>query len=160
MAPIKSSLIRMGVALFLLTGCMAVLPDPVIETHLDNDESVKSILNVQLSEWQGVRYKVGGLSKSGIDCSGFVYLTYHHRFGLELPRTTRGQSKSGRKVSRNQLQPGDLEFFKTGCFDRHVGIYTEDRRFIHVSTKKGMMLSNLEDPYWKKRYWKAVRVFK
>jgi cell wall-associated NlpC family hydrolase len=150
----------MGVAIFLLAGCMAVLPDPDEETHLENDESVKSILIAQLREWQGVRYKTGELSKSRIDCSGFVYLTYRHHFGMELPRTARGQSKSGRKVSLNQLQPGDLVFFKTGWFDRHVGIYTEDRRFVHISTKKGVILSSMEDPYWTKRYWKAVRVFR
>ncbi len=94
----------------------------------------------------------------GLDCSGFVYLTYQSRFGMTLPRTTQRQAKFGRKISPRRLQPGDLVFFKTGWFDRHVGIYVEDRRFLHVSTKNGVQLSSLEDPYWRKRYWKAVRI--
>jgi len=155
---IKSNLITMGAVIFLLVGCMAVLPESGKQSALESGESVKSILYAQLRNWQGVRYQAGGLSKSGIDCSGFVYLTYRHHFNMEFPRTTRGQSKLGRKVSRKQLQPGDLVFFKTGWFDRHVGIYIEDRRFIHVSTKKGVMLSSLEDPYWLKKYWTAIRV--
>jgi len=148
----------MVAVIFLLAGCMAVLPESGKQAALESGESVKSILYTQLRDWQGVRYQAGGLSKSGIDCSGFVYLTYHHHFNMELPRTTRDQSKLGQKVSRKQLQPGDLVFFKTGWFDRHVGIYIEDRRFIHVSTKKGVMLSNLEESYWEKNYWKAIRI--
>jgi len=155
---IKPNLITMGAVIFLLAGCMAVLPESGKQAALENDESVISILYTQLRDWQGVRYQAGGLSKSGIDCSGFVYLTYRHHFNMELPRTTRDQSKLGQKVSRKQLQPGDLVFFKTGWFDRHVGIYIEDRRFIHVSTKKGVMLSNLEESYWEKNYWKAIRI--
>lgn len=155
---IKPNLITMGAVIFLLAGCMAVLPEYGKQTALESDESVKSILYAQLRDWQGVRYQAGGLSRSGIDCSGFVYLTYRHHFNMELPRTTRGQSKTGQKVFRKQLQPGDLVFFKTGWFDKHVGIYIEDCRFIHVSTKKGVTLSSLEDPYWTKKYWKSIRV--
>ena len=65
MSPIKSSLIRMGVAIFLLTGCMAILPETGKETHLENDESVKSILYAQLREWQGYDTRLAGFQNQG-----------------------------------------------------------------------------------------------
>lgn len=153
---IKSSLITMGVIIALLTGCMTVSSVP--EKRPESAETVKSILYAQLREWRGVPYRIGGLSKEGIDCSGLVYLVYRNRFGVELPRTTRGQLRSGKKISPKHLRAGDLVFFKTGWFDRHVGIYVEKHRFLHVSTKKGVTLSSLEDPFWKKTYWQALRV--
>ncbi len=115
-------------------------------------------LYAQLEKWQGVPYRLGGLSKNGIDCSGFVYLTYKDHFGIELPRTTGQQAKSGRPVDATVLQAGDLVFFKTGILAKHVGIYVENGKFLHVSTSKGVMLSKLSDPYWSSHYWKTVRV--
>ncbi len=166
MSRIECLLITLCALMFLLFGCMTVLPGYGPERLPSSTESpsvipakaVKSALYQQLGDWQGVRHRTGGLSRSGVDCSGFVYLTYHHRFGINLPRTTRLQSRAGRYISRRDLQPGDLVFFKTGIFARHVGIYIEKDRFLHVSTKRGVMVSSLEDAYWRKRYWKAVRI--
>jgi cell wall-associated NlpC family hydrolase len=119
---------------------------------------VRDQLHAQLREWHGVRYREGGLSKRGVDCSGFVYLTYLNRFGIRLPRTTAGQAAIGRNVPQSQLRPGDLVFFKTAWKTRHVGIYFGDRQFIHASTSNGVMASGLDNPYWSRAYWKAVRV--
>jgi cell wall-associated NlpC family hydrolase len=164
----KPHLFILFTVIFLLTGCMkTVLPGygpgqsgapEKRAAGLTVNETIKLTLYAQLEDWQGVRYRMGGLSKSGVDCSGLVYLTFRDHFGIKLPRTTRHQSRTGKSVSRRHLQPGDLVFFKTGWFDRHVGIYIEKHRFLHVSTKKGVMLSSLENPYWRKRYWKAVRI--
>jgi cell wall-associated NlpC family hydrolase len=126
--------------------------------NLANTRRVRQLLNAQLREWHGVRYREGGLSKRGVDCSGFVYLTYLQRFGIRLPRTTGGQAAIGTPVSRNQLRPGDLVFFKTAWKTRHVGIYYGNRQFIHASTSNGVMASSLDNPYWSRAYWKAVRV--
>lgn len=115
-------------------------------------------LNAQLEKWQGVPYQLGGLGKGGIDCSGFVYLTYKDHFGIELPRTTGQQAQSGQPVKVPGLQAGDLVFFKTGILAKHVGIYVENGEFLHASTGKGVMLSNLSDPYWSSHYWKTVRI--
>ncbi len=60
---------------------------------------------------QGTRYRHGGLSKEGVDCSGFILLTYQELFGVALPRTVREQVKKGKKVPRASLKPGDLVFF-------------------------------------------------
>ena len=115
-------------------------------------------LYTQLEKWQGVTYRLGGLSKNGVDCSGFVYLTFKNHFGIELPRTTEQLAKSGQPVDETGLQAGDLVFFKTGILAKHVGIYVENGKFLHASTGQGVMLSKLSDPYWSSHYWKTVRV--
>lgn len=98
------------------------------------------------------------MSKRGIDCSGLVYTTYRDQLGIELPRTTRYQSQIGKAVKRNALRTGDLVFFKTSRKVRHVGIYIEDNKFLHASTKHGVMISKLTDYYWRDKYWHARRV--
>ncbi len=119
---------------------------------------VKKLLYSQLREWRTTKYKLGGLTKKGIDCSGLVYVTFLTRFGIKLPRSTELQVKVGKRVNKYQLRPGDLVFFKTGIFTRHVGIYIENNKFIHASTSKGVTISSLDDYYWSKKYWKSVRV--
>jgi len=144
--------------ILLLTACANNHVD-VKTNKIESPISVKQVLYSQFSEWKAVKYRFGGLSKNGIDCSGFVYLTYLDNFSIQLPRTTEQQVKKGVKVNTQaNLKAGDLVFFKTGVRQRHVGIYLEKRTFLHVSTKKGVIISRLDNPYWKKRYWRAVRV--
>lgn len=119
---------------------------------------VKEELYAQHREWKGTRYRLGGLSKRGIDCSGLVYTTYRDRLGIELPRSTQYQVQVGRTIRRSDLRPGDLVFFKTGRKVRHVGIYIEDGKFFHASTSKGVTISRLDGYYWRDRYWQARRV--
>lgn len=102
--------------------------------------------------------KLGGLSKHGIDCSGFVYVTFRSKLGCNVPRTTELQVKTGRKVDRNNLRVGDLVFFQTSLFYNHVGIYLGDSEFLHASSSRGVIISNLNETYWKKRYWTARRI--
>jgi probable lipoprotein NlpC len=125
--------------------------------HSDSRAKV-ALLKKQYSKWRGTKYKSGGMSRSGIDCSGFSVVTYRDLFGIQLPRTTGGQAETGRPVSKSALNAGDLIFFKTGVWQKHVGIYIEQGRFVHVSTTKGVMISNLKDSYWKKHYWRARRL--
>lgn len=127
-------------------------------TDRAGSDSVRSALYSQYGEWRGTKYRLGGMSKQGVDCSGFVYLTYRSRFGITLPRTTRHQSNQGVAVSPRALRPGDLVFFKTGPNKRHVGIYVEDRKFLHASSSKGVMLSSLDNKYWTNAYWTARRI--
>lgn len=119
---------------------------------------VAKLLYDQHREWQGVPYKYNGLSKKGIDCSGFVYRTFKDKFARTIPRTTARLIKSGRPIDKKNLQPGDLVFFKTGLKKRHVGIYVEKKKFLHASTSKGVILSSLDNVYWKKHYWQARRI--
>ena len=121
-------------------------------------DSQISSLQTYYRTWRGTPYRMGGVSARGLDCSAFVQNAYREVYQLSLPRDTRQQGKLGKRVSKAQLLQGDLVFFKTGWRQRHVGIYTGDDHFIHVSPSKGVMESSLEDAYWKKRYWKARRL--
>ncbi|WP_244325703.1 NlpC/P60 family protein [Shewanella aestuarii] len=100
----------------------------------------------------------GGISKQGVDCSGFVYLAYLDIVGEKLPRTVIAQRDLGKTVPRNLLQVGDLVFFKTTNRTRHVGIYMGDETFLHASTKKGVIISSLNNPYWASKYKMAKRL--
>jgi probable lipoprotein NlpC len=64
----------------------------------------------------------------------------------------------GANVDKNQLRAGDLVFFKTGRTDRHVGVYLENGTFLHASTSQGVIISKLDENYWKSAYWKAKRL--
>ena len=125
---------------------------------LSDTHKTKQILDQQYLNWRHVRYRMGGLSKNGIDCSGLVYLTYRTKFGIAMPRSTQNQSNTGRTIRKDQLRSGDLVFFKTGFSTRHVGMYIDKGRFLHTSTSKGVMISSLNSSYWASRYWKAQRV--
>ena len=125
---------------------------------LQDKKTVKRKLYLQFLQWKGTKYRWGGLDKKGVDCSGFVYLTYLGQFGIKLPRSTKLQSQIGKRVQLNALRSGDLLFFKTGWTMKHVGIYIENNMFLHVSTKNGVMISRLNDRYWKSKYWHARRV--
>jgi cell wall-associated NlpC family hydrolase len=101
---------------------------------------------------------MGGVSKNGIDCSGLVYQTYRTKLGFDMPRSTEYQSKVGRSIPKGQLRAGDMVFFKTGLFTRHVGMYIDKSNFLHVSSSKGVMISSLDNSYWSSAYWKAQRI--
>lgn len=110
--------------------------------------------------WAGTRYVLGGTTKKGVDCSGFTQVTYRELFGKSLPRMTVDQAKVGKKIARNQLKTGDLVFFNTGRGPngKHVGIYVKNGEFLHASSKKGVIYSNLNNPYWNKAFWQARRL--
>ncbi|EEQ11591.1 hypothetical protein ymoll0001_21660 [Yersinia mollaretii ATCC 43969] len=142
----------------ILAGCSSHAPAP--SGHLSDSIVVVAKLNEQLRQWEGTPYRNGGLDQSGVDCSGFVYRTFRDRFDMQLPRTTAAQTSLGTKVSRDDLMPGDLVFFKTGSGQNglHVGIYDTNDEFIHASTSKGVIRSSLENVYWKRVYWQARRI--
>lgn len=119
--------------------------------------AVKSALYSQYNHWKGTPYMNGGLSKGGIDCSGFVMLIFKEQFNIQLPRSTRDQASLGHPVGIDSLLPGDLLFFDTGWFSTHVGIYLEQGSFIHASTSKGVTLSSLKNVYWRKALSRAKR---
>ncbi len=147
------------VTLLLLSGCSSHAPAP----QQQKQQSTKPTLNklyTQYEQWRGTPNRNGGLSKSGVDCSGLIYLTFKQQFGVTLPRDTRGQVKSGREIEMSQLKAGDLLFFKTGPKIRHVGIYLEKGRFMHSSSKIGVTISSVNDRYWKKHYWQSRRVLR
>ncbi len=107
-----------------------------------------------IDEWYGVRYRFGGTSKSGIDCSAFVRELYSKVFGMSLVRTAMQQAASCcRLFTGNDLKEGDLVFFKVGTSRiSHVGVYLTNDKFVHASSSRGVMISSLGDKYWKQYY--------
>jgi len=118
-----------------------------------------SSLLATASSMMGTRYRWGGTSRSGVDCSGFTTVTFK-KHGVSLPRTSIAQSKTGKAVSKDNLKAGDLVFFKTrGNRVSHVGIYQGNGKFIHASSGKGRVTVNsLNDGYYANRYAGARRV--
>jgi probable lipoprotein NlpC len=119
---------------------------------------VHLLLEEHLAAWQGVPYRHGGLSRQGIDCSGFVHLTFREKFGVALPRTTEKLAEVGIPLSRAEVASGDLVFFTMGRTGRHVGIALDDNRFIHASSSRGVIQSSLASPYWSGRFRQGRRV--
>ncbi len=128
-------------------------------SHAPPEPAANMTLELFFEAWQGTPYRLGGQSRRGLDCSAFTKNAYRQVYRLELPRETTEQAKMGVRVRKANLRKGDLVFFKTGWFQRHVGIYTEKGKFIHASTRHGVIKSNLNDPYWEKHYWKARRIY-
>jgi cell wall-associated NlpC family hydrolase len=147
-----------GCSSVLERGASKVVHVPGVRVDLGNTALVKESLYAQYHQWKNTKYQIGGLSRNGIDCSGFVHVTYKTKLGIVLPRSTEFQVGVGEDVDKNQLRAGDLVFFKTGISVRHVGIYLEDGRFLHASTKQGVIISRLSETYWKSAYWKAKRL--
>ncbi len=130
---------------------------PIRKTNADT-QAVLNRLYAHYQQWRGVPYRLGGENRSGIDCSALVRTVYQSAFGVNLPRATDSQAQFGNKINRHQLKAGDLVFFKTGRRTRHVGIYLEDKKFLHASTSIGVTISHMDNLYWRSRYWKSVRI--
>jgi lipoprotein Spr/probable lipoprotein NlpC len=120
--------------------------------------NIQQQLEAEYQRWRGTRHRLGGNSRSGTDCSGFVQAVYKNLFALDLPRTTRAQSTLGRQVKKADLQAGDLVFFKPPSYPRHVGIYLNNSRFVHASKSKGVTISKMDPYYWDKYFWTARRL--
>jgi len=127
-------------------------------SRMGEDQLLFYLLRKEFSYWKGTPYRLGGNDKKGIDCSALVKKIYHASFNITLPRTTETQVKQGYLVYKDQLQVGDLIFFKTGWQTRHVGIYIGNNEFIHASTSKGVITSSINNVYWKGKYWQSRRI--
>lgn len=113
-----------------------------------------------IDEWYGTRYRLGGTTKSGVDCSAFVQAVYLSAFAITLPRTARDQFKASRIISATELKEGDLVFFNTRGGISHVGIYLQNNKFVHASSSSGVKISDMFEPYYLKRYMGAGRIEK
>ncbi|HUR66144.1 MAG TPA: NlpC/P60 family protein, partial [Chitinophagaceae bacterium] len=112
-----------------------------------------------VDDWYGVRYRRGGNTKTGVDCSGFTVAVYAAVYGMALPRVSREQYRISRKISTTELIEGDLVFFNTtGRGVSHVGVYLGNNRFIHASVSRGVMVSGLYESYYIKRFVGAGRI--
>jgi len=117
------------------------------------------------THYMGLRYRRGGSTERGFDCSGFTSYVFRN-FGVKLPHTSAGQSYYGIEVPRDKITKGDLIFFKGANIRRrsigHVGIVISERgqpvRFIHSSTSGGIRIDYLDDRYYRLRYVRTRRI--
>jgi cell wall-associated NlpC family hydrolase len=124
------------------------------------DEVIESAM-----EYTGVRYKYGGVSKKGMDCSGLLYVSFLEN-DIPLPRTSDQMAEKGKRIKVSRVQKGDLLFFKTqrgGKKINHVGLVVQvegdEVKFIHSTTSRGVIVSSLREGYWNYAFVKATRIF-
>ena len=111
------------------------------------------------NNWRGTRYRWGGDSKDGIDCSALTRRVYRAVFnGYELPRVSVDQVRMGNIVSRENLKPGDILFFRPRNSVNHTAVYLGNSLFINASSSKGVIISSIEEPYWNQYFRYGVRV--
>lgn len=127
-------------------------------SNAKNAKRAQAKLEKAYAHWKGTPYRFGGNTANGIDCSGLIYQIMRHEFGLNLPRTTDQQIRVGRRVKAGRELPGDLIFFKTGKKQLHSGIIISKGRFIHSSTSRGVIISEVSNSYWRKRFLRINRV--
>ena len=151
-------------ALFYSYGyCEKLLVVTSVESPHDMTRLDKRILQ-EVSKYIGVRYKRGGSSNSGVDCSGFVRLIYRRIFHVDLPYNAACQSRSAifDDIPFEELRTGDLIYFSRTPKEKinHVGIYMVDGEFAHAIEAKGVTVSSLNEPHWKVRVKKIKRINK
>jgi lipoprotein Spr len=109
--------------------------------------------------FMGTPYKYGSMELSGTDCSGFTKNMYKLNFQFDLGRDAGAQYAQCKPINKSQLKEGDLVFFKIGGKRiSHVGLYLANGKFVHASTRKGVIISSLEEDYYKKYFFSGGRV--
>lgn len=150
--------------LYILTGCKTSAPSfnyqelarASIRLNMDIDMEDNHHLYIAASQWLGTHYQNGGNSKRGVDCSGLTSQIYKEVYRKKLRRSADEQyRKNCNKISKSKLREGDLVFFHNGKRKKratHVGIYLKNNHFIHASTSQGVIISNLNEIYWR-NHW-------
>ncbi len=135
--------------------------DNSAEKELEDYFNVDHKLYLEAADWIGVPYRGGGDSKRGTDCSGLVYQVYRKVYRTQVPRNTEDLKKESNKVAKRNLREGDLVFFTSSRSKKkvaHVGIYLKNGKFIHSSTSKGVIVSNLNESYYTKHWISGGRI--
>jgi cell wall-associated NlpC family hydrolase len=143
----------------MTTGCATTaVPDPAPALSAAGGATPAQMLRAEIQSWLGTPHRMGGLSRRGIDCSGLVVVLYDDLFDMRLPRTTTALMRKGRRVEKHNLTAGDLVFFKPATKFHHVGIYMGQGEFVHTSTSYGVMLSRMDDLFWRQCYLTSRRL--
>lgn len=154
----KESSSRYGKAIKAQTN----IPEIDSEETTSTEEIKKEIIAYAKS-FEGTRYKFGGTTKSGMDCSGLICVAFKKK-DIDLPRISRDIATKGIFISFKDIEPGDLVFFKTSRRNtiNHVGLVVEAKRgevkFIHSTTRAGVIISSLSENYWKNAFVQVRRV--
>ncbi len=114
--------------------------------------------------YKGTKYKFGGTTRKGMDCSGVVYVAFKSQ-QIQLPRVSRDMANRGQKVALARVKKGNLLFFRTGKNSRrinHVGLVVSNNkgviRFVHSTSSKGVIVSSLSEKYWRNAFLKATKI--
>ncbi len=126
--------------------------------HFRLTSHFKSKIWHSYEHWAHTPYRYGGTTHRGIDCSAFVGRVFSEVFHIHLPRTSLEQVKLGFKVKKENAHYGDLVFFKTDGGHHHVGVYLDHGRFVNATSSRGVAVSNINHPYWRKRLWQIRRL--
>lgn len=120
---------------------------------------IKRELKKEVSAWLGTPYRYGGDSRSGVDCSGFVHAIFLSVYDIQLPRTSKEIYRACTAVDIKKIREGDLVFFNyTGKGVSHVGIYLGNGKYVHASTQKGVVISDLNNAYTRKNFIGCGRI--
>lgn len=114
-------------------------------------EEQRTLFLEQCKSYLGTPYKYGGITASGMDCSGFIYTSAKESLGMKLPRRAEDLYNSTERIDKSQLQPGDFLFFKAANTVNHAAVYLGNDQFIHSASdgpKTGVIISKLSDSYW------------
>lgn len=110
-------------------------------------------------DWIGTPYRLGGVTKKGIDCSGFAFELYNKVFSTLIGNNSRNIFSMVNPIRKDELKEGDLVFFKIGSRSiTHMGVYMGNNKFAHASSSKGVMISDLDEAYWSRYYYKGGRL--
>ena len=125
------------------------------------DVEIEAVANFSMfqfiNEWWNTKYRYGGDSKKGIDCSAFSGLLLNTVYGFVMPRTAKEQYTASQKIKREELQEGDLLFFNTRGGVSHVGVYLSNDYFVHASVREGVTISSLNDAYYNRKFIGCTR---
>lgn len=127
--------------------------------HIPIDTLASQYLYYKTFDWLGTKYKYAGESKDGIDCSGFVSEIYKDVYCIPLQGGSKDIYSMVKPVEKENLQEGDLVFFKIkGGQISHVGVYLRNNKFAHASVHQGVVISDLDEPYYKKYFFGGGRI--
>ncbi len=130
----------------------------LLDTYVENLSNIKLIM--EIDEWWGTSYCMGGNTKNCIDCSAFTGTIMRNNFNVNLSRTAAEQFNQSERVEKENLKEGDLIFFKTKKdYINHVGIFLINDKFVHASTSQGVTISDLKESYWNERLAGFGRVY-
>lgn len=168
----KTHFVYIWLFLFFLSTLPRVCAEPMKNSEADYKAALKvskeeaETLRTELVDYAkkflGCPYRSGGIGPKSFDCSGLVYTTSKESIGIQLPRTARAIYKRMEPIEKEELESGDLVFFKTTSSGNisHVGIYVGDGKFIHSAsdgTKTGVIISSMDEKFWKKTYCSSGR---
>ena len=168
---VKKTIIAVLIAITYVSGAQAQNkktvedPDNLAKDYFSQIMGIakSATSNVKLYQfvydWIGTPYRLGGDSQRGVDCSGFAFQLYDKVFNTVIGNNSRNIFSMVNPVSKDELKEGDLVFFKIKSRAiSHIGVYLGDNKFAHASSSRGVRISNLNESYWQRYYYKGGRL--